>query len=284
MTIRKRYALGAALAIIAGAAYAGSFRGNIPSDLRDAPKAYEELTDFSGPSGGPVPPSPEPLPFPAEWIAEARGHGAYGIAINSSVPDYYLRVLLLDLDFLGGIRPNNERPTSLHAKIFGQVHGADYLRYLRAGVREIRMEGNNEEFMAGVYGWQPSVIVLTPSLFREPEIGRIATYIHENRHTGKLKTSWAHVKCPEDFSVKEYRRKWICDNTVLGAYGAECIMLKNIHKGCANCGGKMRMDAELYFQDTCDRILTTEAQTALWEDIGRYSVNGNTYGSFMPGR
>ena len=149
MTIHKRYALGAALAVIAAAAYAGGFRRDIPADLRDAPRAYEELPNYSGPSGIPPPlPSPAPPSFPAERLAEARRHGAYGIAINSGVPDYYLRTLLLDLDFLGDIRPNNAGPTRLHAKIFGQVHGADYLRYLKAGVREIRMEGDNEEFMS----------------------------------------------------------------------------------------------------------------------------------------
>ena len=284
MSYWNKYALAAVLATAAAAFYMARSRADIPSDIRDAPKAYEELANTSGPAALLVQPqTPQPPPPPditAKQIAQARSYGAYGIALNSNLPDDFVKLMLLDLELLAGIRPNDRRPTSLHSNIFGRVHGDDYLRFLGAGVAEIRMgpvhPAETERTVAYVSALQPSVINLRPRHFSYSEIFRIATLVHETRHTGKTTVNWPHVKCPGDLRDAALRGRVACDGTPLGAYGATCVMMESIPKNCANCGGKVRMDAELYSWETCDRVLPSQRKPDY--DLGSYSTEGVVYG------
>ena len=57
-----------------------------------------------------------------------------------------------------------------------------------------------------------------------------------------------------------------CDNTALGAYGMEAVFLKNIEKNCSSCNDKMKMDAQLFGDDTIWRVSNLKARQQMRDD------------------
>lgn len=100
-----------------------------------------------------------------------------------------------------------------------------------------------------------------------PQIYRLSVVFHESRHSEDQNDNWMHINCPIPFigadgkdvlgiiSGTKMEGKPACDNTAMGAYGLQAVLLKNVQHACTVCGDKVKMDAQLFGDDTIKRIV-----------------------------
>ncbi len=112
-----------------------------------------------------------------------------------------------------------------------------------------------------------------------PQVFRMSVIFHEARHTESGSGNWGHAICPTPYlddngkdivgivSGTLMAGKPACDTTVLGAYGLQAILLKNVEKACSNCNEKTREDAQIFGDDTINRISNLSARKALKADV-----------------
>lgn len=206
---------------------------------------------------------------------------ARALPFESSVDSALRRQLEADFDFLSSLRGADATP--LHRQVYGPLEGPAYLRWFDARVRSIgsRVCGPPAAVacVAPFLSEHTMWIAPTYSTYNLPQIYRLLVVLHEARHTERAHGYHGHVNCPENdlegrplvgiFSGVPLGGKPGCDRTALGAYGAGLLFIKNVGKHCANCTGKVRMDADFYADDTLKRVVDRPAYDALRADLYR---------------
>ena len=210
--------------------------------------------------------------------------GATAAAFDADVPEATQAQILNDLAFVRAIQ--GATASGLHRQIFGLVDGPTYGRFFDSRVKAIGMDdcGGGPSAIACVIPFRdPAKMWLTQNYlkYNQPQISRLDTVFHEARHTESEHHNWHHALCPIPFkdengndvrgilSGRLMEGLNACDVTPFGSYGTGMIMLKNIQKFCSNCTDKVRMDAGIYGDDTCNRIIDPDAKKAIREDLYR---------------
>lgn len=180
---------------------------------------------------------------------------------------------------------NGANSSALYKQIFANrnLNGADLLAFLEKRITNMDLDdcGGGPTAVACVISWVSSdTMWITPNYvkFNMPQIFRISALFHESRHTEIENDGWSHVNCPvpylDDngkdivgiFSGAKMEGVPACDETPLGAYGMQVVLLKNVEKNCANCSDKVKMDAKLYSDDNTNRLSNLEARKQLKDD------------------
>lgn len=114
-----------------------------------------------------------------------------------------------------------------------------------------------------------------------PQLYRISIIYHEARHTETYSWNWSHAQCPIPYrdengkdivgiiSGAKMEGQAACDNTVLGSYGLQAVLLKNVEKHCDNCNEKLKQDGQLFGDDTIKRISNLRERERLRQDLNK---------------
>ena len=214
---------------------------------------------------------------------------AWPVAFDANFPDVLKRQAFGDLDFAAGLR--GDKVSSLHQKFFGPMQGSSYRRYFTDRISSFGAASATGAAGAPSCGLSTALACVMPevdhtkmwitpnySSLNLPQIFRVAVIFHEARHTEAANKFWTHIKCPTPFLDANGRDiKGIaglpiaglpaCDDTPEGAYAVELVLLKNVADSCANCTGKVRMDAKFYVGNTMERIVGEPAVKTLRDDL-----------------
>ena len=123
---------------------------------------------------------------------------------------------------------------------------------------------------------------ITPNYirFNAPQLYRLSVIFHESRHTEDEHGNYPHATCPTPYrdeagndikgilSGTLMAGKPACDTTILGAYGLQATLLKNVQLNCATCTEKVKADGELFGNDTVMRISNVPQRNKLRKDLG----------------
>ena len=207
---------------------------------------------------------------------------AAGIKVSRDVPGDAVLKLRSDLDYAKSLKAIKVSP--LHEKIFGPM-GIGYLQFL----------DKNLEFIAWYAGSVPKGVggfvkaaeknkktfYLTSEFLNYdlPPLYRIGLYLHESRHTEV--TDPGHRLCPDNYKdengediVTHFGRVVLsgkpgCDVGYSNAYGITVTYYLNILHNCENCSEKVKMDAEIFAEDSLNRLPLQQDKKALLDDIKR---------------
>lgn len=191
--------------------------------------------------------------------------------------------ILDDINFVNSISGTNS--SGLYKQIFAnrEINGADLMAFFEQRIHEFGLDscGGGTGTMACVNPFfGANTMWITPGYINSnmPQIARIATIFHESRHTEARHAYWGHARCPVPFlddngkdivgiiSGNKMQGQMACDNSAFGAYAIEAVFLKNIEKNCVSCGDKMKMDAQLFGDDTIWRVSNLKARQQMRDD------------------
>ena len=206
---------------------------------------------------------------------------AEALKFDADVEPALKQQILQDISFIGSI--NSVQSSPYHQKVFGQVSGAVYNKWLTDRVFSVgKNECGNANAVACVIPNFANKIWMTKNYtqFSHPQVARVSVVYHEARHTEAQNGNWSHATCPTPFldeSGKDTRSIWTgamlqgqpaCDVTAFGSYGTQTILLKNIAMNCTNCSSKVKADANLYGNDQLGRIVDKASKAAMKKDFG----------------
>ena len=202
----------------------------------------------------------------------------------SNVPAPLQVQLQQDIDFVKDIKGTNG--SSLYQGIFGEtsMSGKGLSDFFEKRITEFGMDscGGGPGVAACVQPFLSThTMWITPMYATSniPQIYRVSVIFHEARHTEVNKMFWHHANCPIPYldanghdivgiiSGTKMEGKNACDSVKRGAYGLQAVLLKNIAKACTNCGQKMMMDAELFGDDTLNRISDLKLRDEMIQDL-----------------
>lgn len=180
---------------------------------------------------------------------------------------------------------NGGTSSALYKEIFANrnLNGSDLLAFFNKRISNFDKNdcGGGPAVAACVIAWiSPDTMWITPSYekFSMPQIFRISVLFHESRHTEDDHQNWSHARCPVPFlddngkdivgifSGAKMEGALACDETPLGAYGMQAVLLKNVEKYCTSCNEKTTMDAQLFGDDTINRMSSLPARQQLKND------------------
>lgn len=209
---------------------------------------------------------------------------AQAVQFDRSISQATKTQILQDLDFVKNIQGQNG--SNLYHQIFTNqtVNGPELLNFFDQRIKNFSMNscGGGNAVAACVIPWMDSSTMwITPNYVKNniPQIFRISIIYHESRHTEDDNGNWGHATCPTPYlddngkdivgiiSGTKMAGMPACDTTVLGAYGLQAVLLKNIEKNCTNCNEKIQMDAKLFGDDSIYRISNIPARTQLKNDL-----------------
>ncbi len=198
--------------------------------------------------------------------------------LSPLMPQEYRQMLKEDLRFIASI-PKTNVGTPLHHKVFGgPVSGETYLRWLEQRMYRIKYteakryeaavafnRKNPNIFLRGNNKKRHSVFFTPATYFDSDRIERLATIIHEARHTD----GFQHVNCQEPGDLDMYDRLShnfsvegkACDTVAWGSYGAELIFKFNLLKAFPDYLG------DNFHENEGDQIVSREARRLLNEDL-----------------
>lgn len=198
------------------------------------------------------------------------------LSFDPNVPANISAQIGSDLAFVWTIQGTGA--TKLHEKVFTRVDGLTYIDWFGSRVNTIGFDPDDRDIAYVTEG--PKLWLGTRYVtWHRPLIARVVVLFHEAWHTESANEGWPHVDCPNPYndkngnsvsgiSVKKLAGfKGACDDKALGAYGVAAIMLKNIQRFCANCTGKVRMDAGLYGDDNVKRVIGSQAVREIRADL-----------------
>jgi hypothetical protein len=205
-------------------------------------------------------------------------------SFDPSVPAALQTEIMQDLTFVNSMQGSSA--TAFYQKIFGAsaLNGPQLMGFFNQRILTFNMDscGGGSSVAACVQPmYDSNTMWITPNYVNNaiPQIYRISIIFHESRHTEDDNNNWAHVKCPVPYlddnghdivgivSGTKMEGLPACDDTAIGAYGLQAVLLKNIEKNCTNCGQKVQMDAKLYGDDTINRISDLTARRQLEDDL-----------------
>lgn len=206
---------------------------------------------------------------------------AFALKYESDVPPDVQKVLKTDLEWMKTVKGTDR--SKRHAKIYGDVAGADYLKFFNDRIDTIGYAGDmGDSVMAYVQPFDPHTMYLTSNItkYNTPQAWRMATLWHESRHSESENGNWSHVNCPKDIkdthgnplvgplSGKPLANQPACDDVADGAYGATGTMFGNLARYCTDaCGEKFKADAEIIFQDGINRLVNDDLREELAHDL-----------------
>ncbi|MDD5656974.1 MAG: hypothetical protein PHF00_06935, partial [Elusimicrobia bacterium] len=234
-----------------------------------------------------APALPEPLRRDLAVLKSGAGRAPEPAAAalpecDPNVPAAVKEQMARDLDFAGSIQA--EQASRLHREVFGSVDGPAYLRWFASRIKAVGFDEAESDPTTMAYvliGHRPWKMWLTRNFvaYSQPQIARVMDMFHEARHTEPDHGHWRHVVCPTPFLDQDGREvrgilsgrpmagKAACDREAVGAYGIEVVMQRNIFKYCRTCGGKVRLDADLYAGDSLKRIIDPWARREIMNDL-----------------
>ncbi|MFM6927840.1 MAG: hypothetical protein ACKOX6_05210 [Bdellovibrio sp.] len=191
--------------------------------------------------------------------------------------------ILQDLDFVKAIDGNGS--SAFYKQIFSRnnLNGNDLMAFFDQRISSFGRDncGGGPAVAACVIPWmKSSTMWITPNYEKNnmPQIYRVSIIFHESRHTEVNNGSWSHATCPTPYlddngkdivgiiSGTKMQGLAACDNTPIGAYGMQAVLLKNIEKNCSTCNDKMKMDAQIFGDDGIYRISNLTARQQLKND------------------
>ncbi|HEX7674956.1 MAG TPA: hypothetical protein VF412_12330 [Bdellovibrio sp.] len=192
--------------------------------------------------------------------------------------------ILQDLDFVKSMQGSGG--SAFYKTIFEKpvLNGTDLLAFFNQRITTFNTNscGGGNAVAACVIPWMDSnTMWITPNYVKNslPQIYRISIIFHESRHTEDEHNNWGHVNCPVPYlddngkdivgiiSGTKMEGLPACDSTNIGAYGLQAVLLKNVEKNCSNCNQKTQMDAQLFGDDTINRISNLTARKQLQNDL-----------------
>lgn len=203
---------------------------------------------------------------------------------DSSISAATKTQILQDLNFVKAMDGNGA--SAFYKNIFGKdtMKGADLLAFFDQRITRFGMNscGGGNAVAACVIPWMDSnTMWITPNYVKNniPQIYRVSIIYHESRHTEDDHGNWGHATCPTPYlddngkdivgiiSGTKMAGLPACDNTPIGAYGLQAVLLKNIEKNCTNCNQKVQMDAKLFGDDSVYRISNIQSRNQLKNDL-----------------
>ncbi|MBO9666235.1 MAG: hypothetical protein J7501_05425 [Bdellovibrio sp.] len=190
--------------------------------------------------------------------------------------------ILQDLDFVKTM--TGDSSSALYKQIFSQtVNGEDLIKFFDQRIKNFGTNdcGGGNAVAACVIPWfGSSTMWITPNYIKNniPQVYRVSIIYHESRHTEVNNNNWPHATCPTPYlddngkdivgiiSGVKMEGLPACDRGVMGAYGMQAVLLKNIEKNCASCSEKLKMDAKLFGDDGIYRISNLTARQQLKDD------------------
>src|SRR5262249_34361635 len=119
---------------------------------------------------------------------------AFALKYDSDLPGEVKQVLESDLDFMKTIEGSDR--SKRHAKIYGDVAGADYMKFFLDRIETIGYAGEmGDSVMAFVRPFDPHTMWLTTNIvkYKAPQAWRVATLWHESRHSEEENDNWHHI-------------------------------------------------------------------------------------------
>lgn len=203
---------------------------------------------------------------------------------DSNVPDSLKTQILQDLDFVNTLQ--GKQATSFYNTIFGKntLNGTDLTDFFNKRIYNFGMSscgggGAVAACVQPMMGENTMWITQNYVNNRIPQLFRISIIFHESRHTEGENSNWMHVDCPVPYlddnghdivgiiSGTKMEGLPACDDTAIGAYGLQAVLLKNIQNDCTNCNEKTVMDGKLYGDDTINRISDLPSRKQLQVDL-----------------
>ncbi len=197
---------------------------------------------------------------------------AFAQTFSQSVPSEVKAKIQADMAFVQGIQSDNgaAAETQIFQQIFGdKLNGPNLTNFFATRILNFDMSdcGGGGSVAACASPRHTMYITQNYVTFDIPQIYRISVIFHESRHTEAAHRGWPHAICPTPFKdaagndIKGIVSGSLmagldaCDNTELGAYGLQAELLKNIEFACSNCTDKMKMDGQIFGDDTVKRII-----------------------------
>jgi hypothetical protein len=204
---------------------------------------------------------------------------------DSDVPAALHDQLVQDLSVITSLE-GTQSPSTTYAKIFGisRLDGKGLLKFFEDRITGFGMDecGGGPAVAACV---QPFLdhhkMWITPNYirFNAPLVYRLSVVFHESRHTEAQNGNWHHATCPTPYvdengndikgilSGTLMAGRPACDTTVLGAYSLQATLLKAIERTCVGCTEKFKQDAQIFGDDTVNRISDVPKRQALRKDL-----------------
>jgi hypothetical protein len=192
--------------------------------------------------------------------------------------------ILQDLSFVKTIQGNSA--SKFYNQIFSKqtLNGNDLIGFFNQRINNFSTNacGGGGAVAACVIPWMGNhTMWITPNYVNNniPQIYRISIIFHESRHTENQNGNWSHATCPTPYlddngkdivgiiSGTKMEGLPACDDTAIGAYGLQAVLLKNIQTNCANCNDKVIADAKLFGDDTINRISDLPSRSQLKNDL-----------------
>jgi len=209
------------------------------------------------------------------------------LTYDEDVPAALHDQLVQDLGLITSLQGTSASAT--YKQIFGtsQLDGAALMRFFEQRITGFGMDdcGGGPAVAACV---QPALdnhkmwITGNYIRFSAPQIYRLSVVFHESRHTEAQHGNWPHVICPTPYlddngnDIKGILSGSLmaglpaCDTVFLGAYGLQATLLKNVELSCTTCTDKIKQDAQIFGDDTINRISNLSQRAKLKKDL-----NGN---------
>lgn len=209
---------------------------------------------------------------------------AMALEFDSDVPATVKSQMIEDLKLVGSFQ--GDSASEIYKRIFEiqTMTGSNLVTFFNSHVEEVGMDscGGGPSVAACVYG-ASSKMWLTPNFVKNniPQIYRISMIFHEARHTESYNWGWGHATCPTPYrdekgqdivgiiSGAKMAGQPACDNTVMGSYGLQAVLLKNVEKHCDNCTEKLKQDGQLFGDDTIKRISNLSERQKIREDLNK---------------
>jgi hypothetical protein len=206
------------------------------------------------------------------------------LQFSRSVPAPVQKQMLEDISFLESIHGGTT--SALYPQIFSDstLEGKTVSQFFQDRISNVDMNDcGGGPAVAGcvITRLSRDTMFLTNNYvtFDMPQVYRVSIILHESRHTEINHGSWTHVICPTPYLdtngkdivgiISGHKMEGLpaCDNVILGAYGLQAILLKNIENVCTTCSEKVLMDAKIYGNDDLLRISNLPARKQMNDDL-----------------
>jgi hypothetical protein len=197
----------------------------------------------------------------------------------------------MDADITMAVSLKGDSASGNYKAIFGgtALDGDKILGFFNQRVKSVGMDdcGGGPSVAACVQPFFDSTKMwITPNYirFKAPQLYRLSVVLHESRHTEDAHGNWPHAVCPTPYRDEQGNDiKGIlsgtlmaghpaCDTTILGAYGLQATLLKNVELYCKTCNEKVKQDAQIFGDDTILRISNLAQRQKLRKDLSRKSL------------
>lgn len=215
------------------------------------------------------------------------------LSYDDNVPAALRTQIVQDLSVVTALQGNSA--SGNYQAIFGsrQLDGQALMNFFEARINGFGMDacGGGPAVAACV---QPFIdnhkMWITPNYirFNAPQIYRLSVIFHESRHTEDENGNWPHAICPTPYrdengnDIKGILSGTLmagqpaCDTTILGAYGLQATLLKNVQRFCTTCTDKVKQDSQLFGDDTINRISSLSQRQKLRKDLNGQADESDT--------